>query len=431
MMFRSFGRVALASLFSIGLASLLTSCDGGGHSIGFAYVIGTNPCQIYIYNVNSSNGALSQASTASISCPSGVGSALPVFDVVTPDFSTLYVLFGASGQPGTIASYSISQSNGSLTPQSTVSTAGLGSTSLAMDPGGNYLYAVDTFAAGQTSGIGVLSFYSIGSNGALTASTCTGGTVVNSACSYPVGYTPIGATQLFNGTYVYVANAGDQSVSTCSGSVSGFSVTSSGLTPVPFSVPRGACPGGGSPAPSNTLPMGVQPAGITSDPSSSFVYVTDYVQNQVYANQVQTSNGNLSTSITGGVTGQGYPTGGNGPRNVIVDPRGQYVYIANSVAGTIAGFTLNKSTGALASISGSPYNAGTTPLCLGVEPLQGEFLYAVNQLSGSVSAYKLTGNTGQLSGVPNQPFQISSNSGSAPVCLATAANGPTPSPGTP
>ena len=103
----------------------------------------------------------------------------------------------------------------------------------------------------------------------------------------------------------------------------------------------------------------------------------------------------------------------------------------DSVAGTIAGFTLNKSTGALASISGSPYNAGTTPLCLGVEPLQGEFLYAVNQLSGSVSAYKLTGNTGQLSGVPNQPFQISSNSGSAPVCLATAANGPTPIPGTP
>jgi len=429
MTFRSFGRVALASAFTLGLATLPTSC-GGGHSIDYMYVLGTSPCAIYAFGINSNNGAIAPASTAITSCPSGTSN--PVGAVVSPDYKYLYVLYGPDGQAGTIQSYSVNHNSGSITPLSTYTTAGEKSATLAIDPGGKYLYAVDTYAAGAGSGPGVLSFYSISGSGALAAPTCSGGTVVNTACSYPVGYAPVGAAQLFNGTYVYVTNSGSSSVP-CSGTVSGYAVAAAGLTPIAFAVPKGACPNGATtPVPANSLPMGVQPQGITTDPSSSFVFITDYQQSELYSSQVNSSTGNLFAGTTGGVTGQGYPVG-KLPQNVIVEPRGQYVYVSNSGGNTISAFVLAKSTGALSAVSGGTYNTGAQPLCLAVEPLQGDFLYVVNYLSGNINGFSLTGNTGQLgaAGVPNQPFAVAGSSSSAPVCLAISATGPTPIPGTP
>jgi 6-phosphogluconolactonase (cycloisomerase 2 family) len=57
---------------------------------------------------------------------------------------------------------------------------------------------------------------------------------------------------------------------------------------------------------------------------------------------------------------------GNGPRGVVVDPTGTYVYVANYADGTISGYTIG-SSGALTAISGSPFTAPASVSALGAD----------------------------------------------------------------
>ena len=76
---------------------------------------------------------------------------------------------------------------------------------------------------------------------------------------------PTGVNVLASGAYVYVT-AYDSSVTPHVGYVFGFSVGSGGvLTPL-----------GGSP-----FAAGVKPSAIASDPSSTYVYVTDFASGNV------------------------------------------------------------------------------------------------------------------------------------------------------
>jgi 6-phosphogluconolactonase len=71
-----------------------------------------------------------------------------------------------------------------------------------------------------------------------------------------------------------------------------------------------------------------------------------------------------------------------------VDPRGKFVYVTNAdiAAGSVLGYTIEKATGALTPIAGSPFASGFNPLSVAVDPT-GKFAYVANTNSNSVSGY--------------------------------------------
>lgn len=452
MKFRSLGQATLALAVVAGLATLITSC-GGGHTIGYAYVL-SNPASVqptvFAFDIRSVNGALAVAQTPQ---SQGSSSAGPIVaSVVAPDQLNLYVLYGAatdtvtglpipSGTASQVVHYSIEQDTGDIKVVESQNTAGNEAVGLAIDPSGNFLYAIDTYQAAfspTNPGPGDVTVWPLTSGKLGTPTT------------YPVGYGPRGVNQTLttaSGIYLYVTNSGQGapvSSSVCYNTISGFSVGSGGvLTPVNFGPPAaGSCNGTPYPSPVGTnypsLPVGNTPWAITSVVTTAngtpFVYVTDFSENQVYAFS-STTSGVLSLASSGGVGGQGAFATGLEPENIIADPRATHLYISNFLSNTVSAYTITPGTGQLASIYGSPYATGTGPTCMAIDPSEGKYFYITNYLGGSVTGYSLKGTSGQLTLVPDEPFLLSANGGSVnqsfPACVSVVANGSIPVVGTP
>jgi 6-phosphogluconolactonase len=84
----------------------------------------------------------------------------------------------------------------------------------------------------------------------------------------------------------------------------------------------------------------------------------------------------------------------------------QFVYAAanNSTgSGTVLGYAVNSTTGALSLVPGSPFAAGLEPTALALTP-SNKFLYVANSGSGTISAYTVDGTTGALTKVNGSPF---------------------------
>jgi 6-phosphogluconolactonase (cycloisomerase 2 family) len=71
-----------------------------------------------------------------------------------------------------------------------------------------------------------------------------------------------------------------------------------------------------------------------------------------------------------------------------VDPSGKFAYVANNGGGNVLRYTVNATTGALASAGSTA--AGTNPVSVSVDP-SGQFAYVANA-GGTVSAYKINTN---------------------------------------
>jgi 6-phosphogluconolactonase (cycloisomerase 2 family) len=111
--------------------------------------------------------------------------------------------------------------------------------------------------------------------------------------------------------------------------------------------------------------------------------------------------------------------GGLHPTAIIVDAKGRFVYVANGNAGLngeISGFKLDRSSGKLTLIPGSPFkmkDAVYGPVWanyLAVEK-SGNYLYTSN--GGSVSGFSIDRNTGALTELANSPFTANGPSGTA------------------
>ena len=84
-------------------------------------------------------------------------------------------------------------------------------------------------------------------------------------------------------------------------------------------------------------------------------------------------------------------------------PKPQFVYTTASAAGTVLGYAIDSTTGALSAVPGSPFAAGLSPLALALTP-SNKFLYVTNYGSGTISAYTVDGTTGALTPVSGSPF---------------------------
>jgi 6-phosphogluconolactonase len=171
-----------------------------------------------------------------------------------------------------------------------------------------------------------------------------------------------------------------------------YSVDQSSNTVLGFKV---ATSGALTPLPKASLATGIAPNGVAVDPTGRFVYVANLLSNNVSGYAIA-ANGTLTP-----VPGSPFAAG-SGPGWITVDPTGRFVYVANCAAlcsgsgtGNVSGYAINKSTGALTPVPGSPFRADNIPYAVTVDPT-GQFAYVANFNSATVSIFKIDQCSGSL-----------------------------------
>jgi 6-phosphogluconolactonase (cycloisomerase 2 family) len=379
------GRIALASVVSLGLGFGATAC-GPSNTIDFLYVTASkqNPGQISVYKVDSEAGILYQITDS----PYSSGGRNPVADVASPNGKNLYVI---NHDDNTIVEFAIG-TDGKLYPQQTCNLPGSYPVQLTVNTAGTYLYVVETYQPNFSTSIpgpGALVVFPINANGQLGATSSLCQPVPNGTNAFfALGTNPVSVNVLPNGNFVYAVNEGDSSIAA-------FQVGSDGVL--------------GS---IGLFNVGTAPNAVASDPAGKFLYVTDGGSNQMYGFLVQPSGSLVMMA-------KPFKTD-NLPNAVAVDPRGIYVYVANFNANDVSAYSIDQSTGNATPLAGSSiYAVGNGPLCLLVEPSEGRYIYTANFLGNTVSGLALNPATGGLSAVQNTPFGAALQ----PTCSAAITHG--------
>jgi 6-phosphogluconolactonase len=396
MKFNKVGQVALVSAIALTLASTFTACNPV--TIDYLFVAGqransNGQGQIQSFLVDRVSGALNPVNSTVAS-----GGVTPVSEAVSTDYTSLYV---ANQGDSSLVQFSIA-SNGVLKAANTISLSSEGNTpvAIAMNTDGTLLFVVNKYQPGCTTTTinngtcpGALAVFPVGTNGAL------GTPAANGSLNYwPVGVNPTAVNALGGGTAVYVSSY-DPTAGL--GYLYGFNSGSGGaLTAV-----------SGSP-----FDAGVKPVGITSTPTSRFVYVTDFAQNELIAYSVL-DGGVLHPLINGP-----FKTG-NQPSAITIDPRGIYLYVTNELDNTVSAYEIAVQTGtpsaAVNTTGSATNNTSTEPVAVLVDAAFGRFVYAANFLDNSVSGFQLNPSTGTLAPAQSTPFP----SVGAPVALASVPHG--------
>jgi 6-phosphogluconolactonase len=380
-----FGRIALASVVSLGLGLGVVAC-GPPNTIDFLYVTSSkqNPGQINVYKVDSSIGALIPLMTS----PYNSGGANPVAVAAAPNGKNLYVV---NHDSSTIVVFAVS-TDGSITQQQSCPTPGSLPTQVAINKAGTYLYVTETYQPSYSAdnpGPGAVVAYPINASGQLGASSNSCTPVANGSNNFfAAGNNPVAVNATANGSFVYAVNQNDATISA-------YQVGSSGaLTSI------------------GTFTVGVAPNALASDPTSKFLYVTDGAANQLIGFLIQL-NGTLVALQTVFKTDIL-------PDSVQVDPRGIYVYVANYNGNDVSAYTIDRATGNATQIAGTTtYGVDTGPTCVLIEPAEARYVYTTNFLGNTVSGLKLNPATGALSPVQNAPFEAAGQ----PTCSAAIAHG--------
>jgi 6-phosphogluconolactonase len=315
---------------------------------------------------------------------------------------------------GKILGYVLNSANGKLTPVagSPFSTGESGSTSVAVDPAGRFLYATNQYAGDND-----ISGFRI---------DCDSGNLIpipGSPFASEAGPTAVAIDP--SGRFAYVANLGTNNVSAYtidersgrlspvtgspfaagtfpsaiavdplgkdvfvtnsrSNNVSGFAINHStgALTPLP-----------GSPYAAQN-----SPSSVAVDPNDKWVYVANQGSNDISGYYIDPTSGAL-----GPLGGSPFAAGAGGVNSVTVDPSGQYVYLAGY--GGLFVYSINQlapiNFAGLTLVSGSPFGGGN-PTFVAVD-YTGTFLYAANRSSNDISAYKISSST-TLTPIPGSPF---------------------------
>ena len=165
---------------------------------------------------------------------------------------------------------------------------------------------------------------------------------------------------------------------------------------------------------------------IAVTPGGSFLYAADLSSNHLAAFSIDSSKGTLAA-----IGPQGPPPGvavGPDPFNVVVDPQGKFVFVANcdftnpSSLGSVSVFSIN-SDGTLAAVPGSPFLLGggaSHPVALAVSS-DSQFLF-VASLDDQVYVETIAANGALADALPGTP-SVSLPAGTTPVSIAISIDG--------
>ena len=404
MKFSKMSQLFLVSIIGLLVAAGLTACQLV--SIDYVFVAdsaGTSPGsagQIETYAVDAHSGALRIVNPA---VPSG--GVKPVSMAVSGNYFHLYVANAASKN---VVHFTIADS-GVVTKADTITVPDT-PVAVAVSAASDFLYVVygttsATLAEYPLSTTGTIG--TLASQQLLTVPGFSSDTIV------PTGVALIpnnnNATVAPPSNAVYVStydssayNPGGTATSTANpGWVFGFVIGSNGAL---------------TPATNSPYKAGVKPSGITADPVSRFVYVTDFASNQLIGYSVQTSGG-LNFLVNGP-----FRTG-NQPSAIAIDPRGLYIYEANSLDSTIGGYVISLPNGTPSAIVSTSstlvFNTDTQPVAIALEPAIGRFIYTTNYLGNSISGFRYDPQTGAVAQTQATPYP----SGANPTALAIVPHG--------
>jgi DNA-binding beta-propeller fold protein YncE len=401
MKFNKSGQLLLVSAACLLVAGLLTAC--GTLTVDYVFVTSSkaagpnNYGEVDVFEVNSESGFMRQIPTS----PFPSGGRDPVAEAVSSDATNLYVV---NRDDNTIVQFIIGH-DGKLYPQNTVNTPGVFPIAVAV--GGSNLFVADTYQPLPTCSpaapcSGSVAVFPIGAASGSTHSGLLGSPAANGSLDYwPLALAgnsasdvlvPTAIAALASGGDVYVT-AYDSSVSPNAGYIFGFSVGSGGaLTPL----------NGGAPFAAGTFP-----SAIASDPSGSYLYVTDKANGNVLGYAV---NGGLLSPLAGSP----FPAGDQ-PSSVAVNPKYPYVYVANFQDSTVTAYST--SNGALTRLGS--YTTGLQPVAVGIDPSTNYFLYTANFLGNSLSGFQLSTSAGTLINSQNSPYP----SNAQPTAVAAIPHG--------
>jgi 6-phosphogluconolactonase len=308
----------------------------------------------------------------------------PFFSIASSTLPQPRFLFVTEHDAGKVAGYIINPANGSLKPTGQVPVwAHWGPLRAAVNKTGTYLYVAN-------EGSHDVSVYSINrTNGYLT---------IVAGSPFPVAGTGSNVAVHPSGKYVYVTT---DTYHGGNNSVSAFSVKSNGsLAPVP-----------GSPFPTQN-----DPVAVAIDPSGKFLYTTDFAEDYIDAYTISATDGALTP-----VPGEPYrpplpkncPCGDGAPADIAINATGTRLYTADAFAGSIAGYKIDRTTGTLSSILGSPFvdrmpsgqsmDPAFNPYSIAIRP-QGNFMYGYDSGDEDISVFGVNATTGVvklLSKTPN------------------------------
>ena len=232
---------------------------------------------------------------------------------------------------------------------------------------------------------GTISTYTIDPNSGELKPTCGSGPLPSCPLT---GKYPAAVTVDHLGQFVYVANMGDNTIST-------YTIDSSSgeLKPTCGSSTLLSCP-----------LTGTSPVSIAVDPLGQFAYVANEGSNSIWIYTISPTDGTLAAPT---VIPQPVTVGTN-PTSVVtvsVPSLGEFAYVANMGNNTISAFSI-ETDGSLKELTllGSPFSTGTGtyPTSITIDP-SGQFAYVINAGDGSIWAYPIIQSTGAL-GTPSGPL---------------------------
>lgn len=166
---------------------------------------------------------------------------------------------------------------------------------------------------------------------------------------------------------------------------------------------------------SSTSSSGGQQGCTTNCPPNQFLFATG--RDQIMSFKIDGTSGALgAASII---------TGPNQSLGIFSTPTTEQLYVSDFLNDSVEAFTINPSTGALTTISGSPFSLGGTPPGAGglAWDQNGDYLYATDVNANAVAAFAISGsdqsNPGALKSISGSPYPVGTN----PMQAAVANNG--------
>lgn len=386
-----FGRAALALTSAVSLGLSMTACGGG--TIAYLWAVGSNAQgdgQIVGYKVDDFTGNL----TGVPGQPFSSHDSNPVDIVIRPGGRFVYVINQGTGVTATSAGtspgideFSVG-GEGNLTYQQHYDTGGRGHLWATFDTSGSYLFVLDRYSPSY-QGDPTMPNYDV--NGAVSVFTSDANTgrlnaFPQAASTQPntlapsfleVGQSPIRMAS--NGSCLFTANAGGQTIST-------YSITSGQL---------------------GTVTTGTYTVGSVSltsiYASGQYVFLTDN-QNGAGTGSIYSytigSNCSLTPFTATAITP--LANGAVNPTYAFLSNSSKYVYVLGGVnnstsptsaSSTISGFSIN--SGQLQPVTGSPFPSGSGPQCV-VEDPTSKYLYTADGTDGTIRGYQYSDTNGVL-----------------------------------
>ncbi len=144
-----------------------------------------------------------------------------------------------------------------------------------------------------------------------------------------------------------------------------------------------------APAKSLHLPSGTGPRHFAFHPNGKFAFANGELASSLTALNYNTGTGELSPIQTLSTLPKDFK-GQSTTAETKVHPNGKFVYVSNRGHNSIAVFSVNPATGAIA-LLGNDSTQGKTPRNFNIDP-SGKYLVAANQDSDSVIVFRISAN---------------------------------------